>query len=373
MRHRFTVPAALVVATLALAGCSSGSADDAAPSPDSSELSLDDLVAAAQDEGSLLLYGDAQEINLRNWTAGFTEEYGIPVDIQRDSAAPLFQRFSQEQAAGQQQADVLGLVDHNALDQAVDNGWLAEYTPADAGLYPADLGREGYYYPVQNGFAHTVAYNPENLTEQEIALIEDDPLGALGDPRFAGRAGVCPPQTAQLAQAFWWQYTDGAAADDYGWDALEDIAANDPVITDTVTLTQNIVQGEIDLAGPIADSLVSSTITSGAPIRFAYATPTVGSTFGMSVVENAPHPNAARLFMEWATTPEANASYSEITQTAPLNSENEDERAYIDEDWFTPQGDDTWFDFPTDEDFLAAVGPEGDFLDRWSETFGYSG
>jgi iron(III) transport system substrate-binding protein len=368
--------AIIAVAALGLGACSSGPAPaPSEPSASAGEFDMDALVEAAKAEGALTLYTDGSEKTQRAWVDAFTEEYGIPVSIVRDSGAPLYQRFAQEEAAGQTQADVFGNVDPASLDDAIDNGWLAEYTPQNADLFPADLTRPGYYYPYLNGFAHTVAYNPNNVTEEEVELLLENPVKAMEDPRFKGRIGVCPPQTAMLAQAFWYLYTDGAAKKEVGWDGLEDIAANVSTITDTATLSQLIIQGEVDFALPIADSLVSSQLAAnpGAPIRFAYATPTVGGAFGMGVVENAAHPNAARLFVEWAATPEANTLLAELTGNRPLNSMSTDARAYLEEDWFQPLGDDTWYDFRDDEKFRAAVARDGDFLSRWSQVFGYSG
>jgi iron(III) transport system substrate-binding protein len=150
------------------------------------------------------------------------------------------------------------------------------------------------------------------------------------------------------------------------------------VITDTATLSQKIVQGEIDFALPVADSIVSSQLAANpdAPIRFVYATPTVGGQFGMGVVENAAHPNAARLFVEWASTPEAATLQAKLSGGMPLNTKGVDARSYLDADWFKPlDTDTTWYQsmYSKDKDFLAAVAKDGDFLTHWSQVFGYSG
>ena len=376
---RIAVVAILAAGAMALAGCSSSPAPAAPVASGSGDsFDLDALVKAAKAEGSLTLYTDGTLKTQQAWTDAFTQEYGIPVSIVRDSGAPLYQRFAQEEAAGQKQADVLGNVDPASLDDAIDNGWLAEYTPQDADLFPPAQTRPGYYYPYINGFAHTVAYNPTKVTPAELAEVMKDPVKAMEDPKFKGRIGVCPPQTAQLAQAFWYQYTDGKAKKDVGWKGLAKIAENVEVITDTATLSQKIVQGEIDFALPVADSIVSSQLAANpdAPIRFIYATPTVGGQFGMGVVENAAHPNAARLFVEWAATPEAATLQAKLSGGMPLNSKGVDARSYLDADWFKPlDTDKVWYQsaYSKDPDFLKAVGKEGDFLTHWSQVFGYSG
>lgn len=380
MGKKIAVTAAVaLVGVMAMTGCSSNAPATAGGSKGAtSTTDMDELVSAAKSEGSLTLYSDGTLNTQQAWTDAFTKEYDIPVSIVRDSGAPLYQRFAQEEAAGQTQADVIGNVDPASLDDAVDNGWIAEYTPQDAALFPEEQSRPGYYYPYLNGFAHTLAYNPEHVSTEELEQIMADPLKAMEDEEFRDRVGVCPPQTAQLAQAFWYQQTDGEAKDDIGWAGLEKIAANTTVITDTATLSQNIVQGEIDFAFPVADSIVSGQLAndSDAPIRFVYPKDTVGGQFGMGVVAAAPHPNAARLFVEWAATPEANSLLAKLTGNSPLNGEATDSRSYLDADWFRPLDTDaTWYQsaFSEDEDFLAAMSKEGDYLSQWNQVFGYSG
>jgi iron(III) transport system substrate-binding protein len=362
--------ALLVAATMA--ACSSSATPEASPAaePDG----LEELVAAAQAEGELTFYGDANETSLQSWTQGFTEEYDISVNILRLPGSELNQRFAQEMSAGQYQADIFSIADRVSMEAAVEEGWITEYTPEGGELYAAEQGQVGYFYPVQNGYFQTVAYNPTLLSEDEIELIREDPIKAAGDPAFEGRVGVNMPQSSQQAAAFYYRYAEGDAADDYGWEALEAIADNKPLFYSSATLVQNLIAGEYAIAVALTDSLAAPQALQGAPLEFVYPEDTTGGFFAVGAVEDAPHSNAARLFMEWATTPEANASYTEITQTVPSNSDVEDQRELLEFDWYTePDVDNVWFDFISDDEFLSASSADGDFLSRWSEVFGYSG
>jgi iron(III) transport system substrate-binding protein len=371
--RRATVVALAAAGALALGACAGPAAEPVAPEGASDE--LQQLIEDAQQEGQLTLYGDGAESTLQAWTAGFTEEYGISVNILRAAGSELTQRFRQEQAAGQAQADIISSTDVVAMRDHVEQGYLAEYTPENADLWPEEQGEPGYFYPLQNGFFQTVLYNPDLLSEDEIELIREDPIEAAGDPVFAGRIAVGAPQASQQTAAFYYNLTEGQAADEYGWDSLEAIAENDPTVeVQTLTLLQNVIAGEYAVAVAVTDSLIASQFIQGAPVQFAYPLADTGGYFGTGVVENAPHPNAARLFMEWASSPEASELYTGITQTIPANSEVEDTRELLETDWYQePELDDVWFDFVTDEDFLEASSADGDFLPRWSEVFGFNG
>ena len=376
--HRPRKAAAVVAAAAALillAGCAgSGDPSGSAAQQTQASGSLDQLVTKAKAEGSLTFYGDANETSLQAWTKGFTQEYGIPVTVLRLPGSQLFQRFSQEQSARQAQADVFANADYASLSQAVDQKWLAKYTPKDAGLLPPDLGRAGYFYPLQNSYYQTVTYNTSKLSADEIAELQKDPIAAAGDPRFSGRVAVNMPQSSQQIAAFYYQLSEGKLKSQYGWKALQKIAANKPAFLSSAELVNAVVQGEYAIGVGITDSLAAPIALQGAPIQFAYPATTVGGSFGAGVVTNAPHPNAARLFMEWATTPQADTLYSTLTQTKPLNSKVTDDRKITQQGWYkAPDDDKAWFDFVTDKKFLAAVSPDGGYYDQWNKTFGYSG
>lgn len=362
-----------VASALAVVTACSAPAPEAV-TPTDGAIDMEALITAAKAEGELTFYGDANETTLQTWTQAFTREYGITVNILRLPGSQLFQRFAQEMSAGQYQADIFSIADRVSMDNAVEQGWIAEYTPAGGALYPEDQSSAGYYYPVQNGYFQTVAYNTDLLSADEIELIREDPIAAAGDPVFEGRVGVNMPQSSQQAAAFYYRLAEGDGADDYGWDALEAIADNKPLFYSSATLVQNLIAGEYAVAVALTDSLAAPQVIAGAPIEFVYPKLTTGGYFATGVVENAQHPNAARLFMEWATTAEANKLYTQITQTVPANSDVVDNRVIVDEEFYaSPDIENVWFGFIADEPFLEASAADGDFLPEWNRVFGYSG
>jgi len=372
---QWRVLAAAAIAAGTAFGLAACSADAPAPVVTGSDgaFDMDALVAAAKAEGGVTFYGDSSQPTVQAWTDAFTKEYGIPVTIVRNTPGPLFQQFSQEMAAGAPQADIIAIVDHTSLDEAVDNGWIAQYTPQAAGDYDQTYARDGYYYPVMNAVEQTIAYNPENLTQAQIDLIQSKGVQALEDPSFQGQVGIVQPQISSGVQSFWYLYTDGDAAADFGWDGMAALAKNASIISDTLTLGQDVIQGEINVALPIVDSYVSSQIVNnGAPLQFVYATPTIGQADGLAVVADSQHPNAARLFAEWAASPEANTLYSQISQSAPLSAKATDSRSFLDEDWYQPVGD-VWSTYGSDQAFLDAMQADGPYFPKWNATTGYSG
>lgn len=373
-RRAAVAVAALALFAVSLSACGSSPAPEPAQSQAQSTdepQSMDQLVADAKAEGQLTLYGDAGEPTLQAWTKAFTEEYGIAVNILRLPESELFQRFTQEKAAGQNLADIYSTTNRVSMDKNVASDYIAEYAPKDGELYPAEYRKDGYYYPVQNGYFMAVAYNTDLLDEDDIEFLRKDPFAAAGDKRFEGRVVVGPPQASQHAAAYYYLQTD----DQKDWDTLQAMADNGAVVNpQSLPLLQSVVAGEYAIGFAISDTLIAQQVMAGAPIEFVYPVDTTGGFFNTGVVQDAPHPNAARLFMEWAATPEANALYSQITQAVPTNSEVTDDREITDMKWYeAPNTDDVWFDWITDKTFLTASGADGDFLDHWSKVFGYNG
>lgn len=360
-----------VTAALALAGCADASRSTEAPG---GPVELDELVAAAQEEGALTIYDGGNEQNVLAWTKEFTDEYDIKVDVIREGGAALYERFSREEAAGNHQADVISVLDRGQLNEAVEYGWLAEYTPKDAEQLPAEFARSGYYYAVQSSIAPAIIYNTQNVTADELVQLRKDPWGYLGAPELKGRVSVVAPQSGRSNQALWYMYTDGQAAADYGWESAVAIAANTAHIASGTTLTaQAIVQGEFDFGLGVPDSYITSLILGdGAPVGFVQLDPAVEMTNGTAVSAGAPHPNAARLFLEWAASAEGVRAWARGANQKPIRSDVDDPRDYLDMEWFSERPGLVWTDFEADRGFLKAMS-DGEYMTTWNETFGYSG
>src|SRR3546814_12458270 len=79
-----------------------------------------------------------------------------------------------------------------------------------------------------------------------------------------------------------------------------------------------LVQGEIDVAVSANSGSVAGNVAKGAPIHFTYPDGAAStSPFGIGVMAGATHPNAARLFVEWATSADAQSKLYKIVNTSP--------------------------------------------------------
>jgi len=359
---RVAVP--LTLAALLLAGCSSAAGDSGSAS-DATPGSMEDLIAAAQAEGELQIYMGPDENAGLKWVQDFTDKYGVEVLTFSGSTADLWQRFTQERQTNADQADIIIDVDTQRYQQAADKGWLMEYTPENDAAYPDDVKNPGLWYGLYTN-ADPIAWNTDKVTPDEEKLLVDEEYGALADPAFSGRIGIAVPNSGRNLRTW---YRLGVLDDQLGDPYLQAVAANKPAFfTSGSALSEQLVAGEYAVAVGVADVQILRAALKGAHVELLYPHPSTGTSFSMAINAGAPHPAAAKLFMEWATSPEALASASVAFQAAPIEGVP-DGRDLSSLPWFKAP-EDVELGWELDQDMIA---DSDSFVDHWNQVFGYAG
>lgn len=363
-RRMLGIVGAAAVATMLASCASSGSESTPVEDLPSGNGISDELIEQAKAEGTLTLYHGTTEEPTREWIQAFTDEYGIEVVQLRDSSNPLYSRWVQEENAGQHSADLVILSDLPNMVEAKENGLWMEYEPAEIDKFPEVSRDDGYYAPLYSLY-QTLTYNTDQMSGDEIDFIHQTGVEGLSDPRFKNRISIGNPHNALQILAYF-----DLLADQYGWDWLEDVAANNPRIVDSSNpQMQSLVQGEDALALAIPSSVAAGQLVQGAPVEFQYPETTSGVTWMMGISAGAPHPAASRLFMEWATTEEANSSFALLGQGEPTYEGAPDQRTFLEESWYEAPRE-IWDDWGVDEEFLGST---DDFLSTWDDVFDYAG
>lgn len=199
-------------------------------------------------------------------------------------------------------------------------------------------------------------------------MLRRDPLTALKDPRWSGgRVGLAVPQSSITTYG---TYSKIVNHPDFGWDFMQLLADYEPKIYTTGPANSSaLVQGEIDVTISANDGTRTTEILKGAPLEFRFPDqfPVVSSGYGIGIAKQAPHPNAARLFMEWATSEEAQASISELMQIRAGNKKVGPPSDISKFAWYAPPKaiDQRYSEDP------AFVSQQEDFFNKWNEMFGY--
>jgi iron(III) transport system substrate-binding protein len=258
------------------------------------------LYEAARREGEITWYSGQYNAETSEAVGrAFGERYpGLRCNVVRSTSQVAFQRLSQDMRAGVAQCDVFSSTDFGHYVLLKREQKLLQYRPEnDAGLVP-DLRRadpDGFYHTTFLGL-YLLAYNTQKVREADAPKAWTDVLDprwrnqlAVGHPGFSGAIGLWAVQMRKM----------------YGWSYFERMERNRPQIgrssIDPVTLL-NAGERSVGVAVPSGSTLLS--ISRGNPLRIVY--PTEGTLAAISpsgIPRNAPHPNAAKLFMEFSTGP----------------------------------------------------------------------
>jgi len=300
---------ALAGLAIVLAACSSPAPTSTQdPGGESTLTPEEQLIEAAQAEGSLVFYSTEPD-NLNNAIGeAFTAEYGIPIEFLRLTSTDLTERFAAETASGVYTADLIQLVGSGIW--ADEPQWFVDLDSADlAGWeeYPEDARHDScadLRYSVGG-----VTYNNQLVDEAHVPTSYEDFL----DPWWTGKILLTDPRGTPA-------YMGWAAMveDEYGIEFLEQLALQDFTLVDSATPAAEQLAAGAAYANFGAHVSNSTAIrAAGAPLSFVIMSdvPT-GLPTCQGISANAPHPNAAKLFMQWSLTTEAQNSGCAVFEAA---------------------------------------------------------
>ena len=257
-----------------------------------------ELYDAAKREGEITWYsGQYSAEGSEAVGRGFTERYpGVRCNVVRSTSQVAFQRLSQDARARVAQCDVFSSTNSGHLTLLKREGRLTQFRPrnADGMLEAIRIADPDDFYQTTFLGLFQLAHNTQKVSEADAPKSWTDLLEprwreqlAVGHPGFSGAIGVWAVQMRKM----------------YGWEYFKKLERNRPQIgrssQDPVTLL-NAGERTVGVCVPAGTTLLS--ISRGNPLRLIYPAEGVLATIAPSgIMRNAPHPNAAKLFMEYQT------------------------------------------------------------------------
>ncbi|KSV59115.1 ABC transporter substrate-binding protein [Acetivibrio ethanolgignens] len=287
---------------LALAGCGGSSSPAADTGTANGTEAAKDLVAAAQAEGSLVVYGSCEEAYLSAVCQKFQDLYGIKVDFQRLSTGEVFTKVQEE--AGNPSADVWFGGTSDPYNEAAAEGLLYAYAAENASHLVDDTYKEkdGCWYGIYKGILGFMC-NKEELERLGLPVPQD--WDDLLDSQYKGLIGMSNPSTAGTAKLI--------------INTMIQAKGHDEAMEYFKELDKNIYQytksgsGPSKMVGPgecvIAIGFLHDGITQilNGYDNIELVIPKSGTTYEIgatAIFEGAKHLNAAKLWIEYALSPE---------------------------------------------------------------------
>lgn len=252
-----------------------------------------EIEAAAEAEGTLTLYNNITPPGAELLVEVFREDYpNISVEATRFASAALIERFSTEYAAGRHIVDACITIAEERLFELMRAGAMAAWYPPELAAFPAAVNYENRFTMFHVDTAReALIWNTQTVRPEDAPKEWAD----LFDPKWKGKVGINPPWRSAGPQgviALWEQLGLG--------DTAAKLKSNDVRFFEgSGGILQAVIRGDIVIA-EISDLPLNVALDDGAPIGVLYPNSgTVMSPGYAFVAEKAPHPNAARVFVNW--------------------------------------------------------------------------
>ena len=313
-----------VVMVLSLAACggkTEAPATTAAPAPDAPAATeateapkseskypsyfdgMDDLIAAAQAEGELTVYGSCEEEYLAAACQHFQEVFGIKVNYQRLSTGEVQAKIEEEK--GNPSADVWFGGTTDPYNVVAKEGLLEPYAAQNASHLLSDMYKDpdGNWYGIYKGILGFMV-NTDELARMNLEAPAD--WQDLLKPEYKGLVWLSNYNTAGTAKL-----VINTMIQKYGHDEgiqyLVDLDKNIEVYTKSGSgPSKNVGTGECVIGIGFLHDGITQIIDNGYD-NIELIIPSSGTSCEIgatAIFKGAAHPNAAKLWIEYALSPD---------------------------------------------------------------------
>lgn len=341
MRRTVSVAAVTLLIVVALAGCAPQAAPaPSAPSPTTTapvsqpipaggpaasaeDAAWSKLVSDARKEGLLTIYSFYFVSDIgRALAERFQERYGIRVEILPSSGRAIVSRIEVEQKIRQPIADV------------ANTGVSSATELMTAGLTEGVV-RELPVLRDKNVFIMDPSYSPEGeilfmgasilapIVNTNLVKPQDEPRSwrDLLDPKWKGKIVATDPRGGGSGTFTWFTVSKYyKVLDDEYWRAAA------PLMVmyggSAQELYKMVARGEYSIGHMASDESIAHLVAEGAPLKplvMDEGQPAQGVS--INAIKSSPHPNAAKLFLNWILTAEGQEVYGKAASTGSIRKD----------------------------------------------------
>ncbi len=306
--RRILVPLSALGLAVSVAACGSSSTSNSTSSAIPSSTSTADLAASANSEGQLNWYTTFASSDVQPIIAAFNKAYPkIKVNALRLSASQIPPKIITEQRGHQFTADIVS-GDSPQIAQLIQANALQPYTSPNETPLPQGLSLQAGFQTVVYAVTTVVAWNPTVVKQQGLPV----PTGiqTFTNPAWKGKFSIDP------SAVNWYDSLIKIMGHQKALALVQKLGDNDPVLVESHTEALTDVQagepaGAVTAYGYKASSMEKKT---PAEVTFLNPNPLPSSLNLIDIVAHAPHPAAARVFVNWMV--------SQAGQTAVIDQTN---------------------------------------------------
>jgi iron(III) transport system substrate-binding protein len=301
------------LAYCALFGAGGLHAGEAKPSP---AVEWERTLEAAKKEGKVVVSIPVSAELRRGIEKVFKQRFGIEPELNVGRAASIIGRIQQESRSGVPYFDVHMGGSESMVTGLLPEGILAALEPAMilpeikdpsswwGGHIWVDNAKR-YIYASHAYQVELIWRNTDYVKPEEIRSVTD-----LLNPQWSGKIGYLDPRTAGAGASMWsflWKLK--------GEDFLKKLAGQKLLVgRDQRVLAENLARGKIALVVGLSYYSLLPFAKAGLPVKSvpipraeSYVS---GGSGNVAIIKGAPHPNAAKVFVNWFLGQEGQEIYS---------------------------------------------------------------
>ena len=327
-------------------------------------------VEAAKKEAKIVVGGPPTAVLRKQYKETFEQKMGVELELISAPGPQNAGKAAAEFKAGVRYFDVLhggsgtleSLMKENMLAPFLDYMILPEVKDArqwwGGHLWEDNVKTSRFIYSFSADFSVPPFFNADLLKPGEISSYDD-----LLSPKWKGKIGFFDPRTPSAGQGLW-----GFLMKIKGKDFLQKLAQQDLFVSrDGQQLAVGLAKGTLVIALGLSQRFVDPYTKAGLPIKVLtdIKEGLSGSNgFGtVAVMKNAPHPNAAKVYITWLLSKEGQELYSRaLTQGS--------RRLDVDTKWLAKFNTPAAKDLTTPEEFEKVRFYGEDIITEWREPAG---
>lgn len=253
------------------------------------------LITGGAQAGDLVLYDASEDVGAALSSAFAASHPDINVQVVSGSTGPITERAIAEM--GNPQADVIYLVNNVALEQLKNAGVFEPYVPTDSPVREDFRDPDDFY---TRYFATTMCMvvNSDRLADKDLPMPtswED-----LIKPVYKNEISMPSPMQSGTGSTILSTFVDA-----FGWPFVENLHENVYQYSDGGSGGAQLAgTGEVTI-GLSYDTTCYATQSAGRPVEVVFGRITPNTSEGGGFVAGAPHPEEAKIFLDWMASDEA--------------------------------------------------------------------
>ncbi len=258
-----------------------------------------ELIAKAKQEGKVVYYTDliVDQI-VRPLVAGFEAKYGVKVEYARSDSQANLLKLMGEHKAGSMKADVFAMT--SGLKPLLEANAVMKVDLEGAKALPPEFKDPNGYWVAANYYVMTPAVNTDLVPEKDRPKTYEDLLDKKWTDKIVWKQNDTSGGPGFIGHVL------NVMGEEKGMDYLRKLREQriKSVSASARAVLDQVIAGEYPLVLQIFNHHAALSAKKGAPSQWLKLEPVMVQTELHAITAAAPHPNAAKLFLEYMISKE---------------------------------------------------------------------